>query len=61
MSLCMYWSSLERYNGVDDRIQLSLKATLNIICTRGLQRPQLRYNTLFVTVISEGTSLEPVH
>jgi hypothetical protein len=46
---------------VGDRIQLNLNAILNIICTHALQSPPRRWNTLFVTVMYEGISLEPVH
>ena len=37
----------------------NLKAILNIICTHALQSPQRYVNTLFITVMSEGISLEP--
>jgi hypothetical protein len=37
----------------------NLKAILNIICIYALQSPQRYVNTLFITVMSEGISLEP--
>lgn len=36
----------------------NLKAVPNIICTHALQSPQRCVNTLFITVMSEGISLE---